>query len=427
MTILVVQGTKKATKKVASRLPFQVYIEHTDAFQIMYNSNYPCITERCLSSQHKDKARRMTKSKTMKFLKPAVLGDSIDFIATPGRADSLSVTAYRTRNQQGEPEKGEEIFKATGVVCSEQLDGRQSHRARALDTCHISEFDIYDDELHHDLLSTKTVFNLFERARTNILGGPDRLLDLSASGYNIVVARVSDYSLYSLPLSAMNVKVSTTTSMMMESVLNFDQEISSPDGTLLAQATVSCLCVDPENSQSIPFPHLPQLTPVPNLTNRKGETITVHSLDVKCSTGKIFLSRLPKLQDLTSLKSIHKVDTVISLTESSEMDDTLGSCIQENGMDWIHFPIGDYSVPDEESNATWEQDLQPQIMSMLAKEGKNVLFHCKGGCGRSGMLAYRMLIKTGEDEDIALKRLRKVRPCAIETDAQLQWALRETS
>lgn len=358
----------------------------------------------------------------MKFLKPAVLGDKIDFVVTSGRKpDSYSVTAYRNRrDQEGDEGAGEEIFKATGVVCMEQLEGGMATRATDL-PCHISEFDIYEDELHHDLLSTKTVFNLMERARTNILGGPDRLLALSAKGCNIVVARVSDYSLCLKP-STMNVRVSSTTSMMMDSVLNFDQEISALDGKLLAQATISCLCVDPASGQTIPFPSLPQL----EVLGKKEEDIALHSMGVKSASGKVMISRLPQLQDVASLKSIYNVDTVISLTEASEMETALGSTIEENGMKWIHFPIRDYSVPDDGNNATWERDLQPQIMSM-AKEGKNVLFHCKGGCGRSGMLAYRILMRMGEDADGALKRLREVRPCAIETDKQLEWALRDAS
>ena len=52
-----------------------------------------------------------------------------------------------------------------------------------------------------------------------------------------------------------------------------------------------------------------------------------------------------------------------------------------------------------------------------------VLIHCKGGCGRSGMVALRLMIEAGEAPDEALARLRSVRPCAVETDAQMRWAM----
>jgi hypothetical protein len=38
------------------------------------------------------------------------------------------------------------------------------------------------------------------------------------------------------------------------------------------------------------------------------------------------------------------------------------------------------------------------------------------------MAVLRVMIAAGEDADAALLRLRTVRPCAIETDAQMQWA-----
>jgi hypothetical protein len=41
------------------------------------------------------------------------------------------------------------------------------------------------------------------------------------------------------------------------------------------------------------------------------------------------------------------------------------------------------------------------------------------------MAALRLMIKAGEDPDAALKRLRAVRACAVETDAQLLWARQE--
>ncbi|MDH5531227.1 MAG: protein phosphatase, partial [Paracoccaceae bacterium] len=48
------------------------------------------------------------------------------------------------------------------------------------------------------------------------------------------------------------------------------------------------------------------------------------------------------------------------------------------------------------------------------------------GCGRSGMAVLRLMVEAGEPVDVALIRLRKVRPCAVETDAQLAWASRQT-
>ena len=60
----------------------------------------------------------------------------------------------------------------------------------------------------------------------------------------------------------------------------------------------------------------------------------------------------------------------------------------------------------------------------LLAQGGRVLVHCFGGCGRSGMAALRLLVELGEDPDEALARIRAVRSCAVETEAQMAWAMR---
>ena len=54
--------------------------------------------------------------------------------------------------------------------------------------------------------------------------------------------------------------------------------------------------------------------------------------------------------------------------------------------------------------------------------GGRVLVHCKGGCGRSGMIVLRLMVAAGEAPLVALERLRGIHPEAIETSGQLNWA-----
>ncbi len=117
---------------------------------------------------------------------------------------------------------------------------------------------------------------------------------------------------------------------------------------------------------------------------------------------------------------------VISLTPRAEMvahgSEGLGQDMQERGARWVHFPIPDFGVPDSDVNKSWPQ-LSAHARKALAGGGR-VLVHCRGGCGRSGMIALRLMIEAGEAAGPALKRLRGVRACAIETDAQMEWSLR---
>lgn len=115
---------------------------------------------------------------------------------------------------------------------------------------------------------------------------------------------------------------------------------------------------------------------------------------------------------------------VISLTTEAELvavgAGRLGADIQAAGTRWIAFPVPDFGVPGPERAEDWQR-LSDAARSALAGGGR-VLIHCRGGCGRSGMAMLRLMIESGEEPGAALARLRRLRPCAVETEAQMAWA-----
>lgn len=122
--------------------------------------------------------------------------------------------------------------------------------------------------------------------------------------------------------------------------------------------------------------------------------------------------------DFAALRHWHPdlVLTVTSAEELAQTAPTLAADLQQAGIDWLHFPIPDYSLPV----AGW-----PALSKLLharLKAGQRLLVHCMGGCGRSGTILLRLMVEAGEPPQTALTRLRAVRPCAVETDAQYAWA-----
>ena len=99
----------------------------------------------------------------------------------------------------------------------------------------------------------------------------------------------------------------------------------------------------------------------------------------------------------------------------------LGQDLRDKGTRWLHLPLNDMGVPDEGFLACWSEASTSVRRALLG--GGRVLVHCRAGCGRSGMVALRLMIEAGEAADEALERLRVVRPCAVETEAQMRWAL----
>ncbi|WP_374318020.1 cyclin-dependent kinase inhibitor 3 family protein [Aquabacterium sp.] len=112
---------------------------------------------------------------------------------------------------------------------------------------------------------------------------------------------------------------------------------------------------------------------------------------------------------------------VLTLVESHELQmlkvPQLGRAVQDRGMSWVHLPIADYSVPTE----LFEQDwlTHGREIRALLRHGHDVLVHCKGGLGRAGMMAARLLVELGVAPDEAIRTVRKARKGAIETPSQL--------
>ncbi|WP_420586019.1 protein-tyrosine phosphatase family protein [Ruegeria sp.] len=99
-----------------------------------------------------------------------------------------------------------------------------------------------------------------------------------------------------------------------------------------------------------------------------------------------------------------------------------GDDLRASGIAWTHLPVTDFGAPSEATDRAWKGVSAAAANALL--RGGRVLAHCRGGCGRSGMIVLRLMVEHGEDADAALSRLRRVRSCAVETDGQMEWAMR---
>jgi len=115
---------------------------------------------------------------------------------------------------------------------------------------------------------------------------------------------------------------------------------------------------------------------------------------------------------------------VLSLTTGAELAQAgaagLADDLRRFGCAWRHMPVADFAAPEKAILREWST-VSAGARAVLAARGR-VLVHCRGGCGRSGMAALRLLVEMGEGAEPALARLRMVRPCAVETQAQFEWA-----
>ncbi|CAN1541387.1 CDC14 Predicted protein-tyrosine phosphatase [Rhabdaerophilaceae bacterium] len=143
--------------------------------------------------------------------------------------------------------------------------------------------------------------------------------------------------------------------------------------------------------------------------------------------GRLGLARLPgrygDLDDCIAQIQTWPANAVVSMTPIEEMR-SLGASglplrLQEADIAHYSFPVEDYGIPVD-SAALWA--MISQNMHERLDDNQSVLLHCRGGLGRSGMVAVRLLIERGMPPDVAFGLIRDRRPGAVETVAQETWA-----
>jgi atypical dual specificity phosphatase len=80
-----------------------------------------------------------------------------------------------------------------------------------------------------------------------------------------------------------------------------------------------------------------------------------------------------------------------------------------------HLPIIDFSVPSMEQVMKFRE-----ICTKYHLEEKSLLVHCYAGCGRTGMMLahWLMMRKKIDTAEEAIKEIRRLRSCSIETVEQ---------
>ncbi len=117
-------------------------------------------------------------------------------------------------------------------------------------------------------------------------------------------------------------------------------------------------------------------------------------------------------------------ELVLTLVETHEFEllavPHLPATMRAQPFEWHHLPIRDVGIPAPPFEERWCYSGQ-RARTRLARGGK-VLVHCRGGLGRAGTIAARLLVECGEAPARAIARVRAARPGAIETLAQERYA-----
>ena len=125
--------------------------------------------------------------------------------------------------------------------------------------------------------------------------------------------------------------------------------------------------------------------------------------------------------DLRKLKEGFGTDVLVSVMEEHEYREYEISALYETdeveGIDILRFAIQDMGIPDEAESEQYQVFIEDVVDHLLHE--KNVVVHCRGGLGRTGMVAACVLVALRRHSaNEAVDAVREARSGTIQTNKQ---------
>ena len=134
--------------------------------------------------------------------------------------------------------------------------------------------------------------------------------------------------------------------------------------------------------------------------------------------GMAGLWRRDLAADLARLRDAYRTKLLVSLVEDHELValgiEGLFDQAERTGIGVLRHPIVDGGTPTSSAAVA---ELLDQVLDRAAA-GENVVVHCRGGLGRTGLLAACCLVARGLEPARAMEIVRTTRVGAIETAQQ---------
>ncbi|HOP39733.1 MAG TPA: cyclin-dependent kinase inhibitor 3 family protein [Geobacteraceae bacterium] len=115
-----------------------------------------------------------------------------------------------------------------------------------------------------------------------------------------------------------------------------------------------------------------------------------------------------------------RAEALVTLIEDFEFEllsvPELPGKVHAFGLRWLHLPIVDVWIPDQHFEEQWET--AGAELRRILRDGGRIVLHCRGGLGRTGTIAGRLLVEFGMEPREAIRRIRAARSGTIQTREQ---------
>ncbi len=126
-----------------------------------------------------------------------------------------------------------------------------------------------------------------------------------------------------------------------------------------------------------------------------------------------------------SLSTLKKAgtDAVVTMLPDTEIKAldvaSLGQEAKNFGMQWFQLPVEDDCAPEESFEVAFTEDKAP-LLALIEKKA-TIAIHCKGGSGRTGLMAAILLLESGMQWEDVKTLVQSIRPNALTLPVHLEF------
>lgn len=158
--------------------------------------------------------------------------------------------------------------------------------------------------------------------------------------------------------------------------------------------------------------------------------MAIHPFDVLAlpDSGKLIFTPCPGTKGVALQTSIEQLkhagaSAVITMMPDDELSEIgveeLPATVNRSGMHWFYMPVDDDAAPTETFQQSW-QESRSKIMALL-DNGETIAVHCRGGSGRTGLMAALIMSERRIDQDQTTELVRSLRPNSLKLPVHLDY------
>jgi len=144
--------------------------------------------------------------------------------------------------------------------------------------------------------------------------------------------------------------------------------------------------------------------------------------------GRLIFTPCPGTKGVDLETSVSKLnqagaDAIVTMMTDEELAkfevDCLPDIVRQSGMTWFHFPVEDDAAPGDAFEQSWQAH-KAGVLALI-EYGKCMAIHCRGGSGRTGLMAAMIMSELGIDEVQATRLVKGLRPNSLKLPAHTQY------